>query len=58
LTTSAKEVMQVIDVVNTWQDHFAHVGICLEDIDSLALRIDGAFLRGQCVYFDIATYKI
>jgi serine/threonine-protein kinase HipA len=40
---AAKEVVQVIDVVNTCQIHFAQVGVCREDIDSLALRIDGDF---------------
>jgi len=50
--------MCVIELVKTWQDHFAQVGVCQEDIDSLALRIDGAFLLGQPICFDIATYQI
>jgi serine/threonine-protein kinase HipA len=55
---AAKEVMLVIEVVNTWQDHFAQVGVCQEDIRSLALRIDGAFLLSQPTSFDIATHQI
>jgi hypothetical protein len=31
---AAAAVMKVIDVVNTWQEHFARVGVCQEDIDS------------------------
>jgi hypothetical protein len=44
--------------VNTWQTLVAQVGVCHEDIDSLALRIDGDFLIGQR-QFDktIAQYK-
>jgi serine/threonine-protein kinase HipA len=38
---AAYGVIRVIEVVNTWQTHFAKVGECQEDIDSLALRIDG-----------------
>jgi hypothetical protein len=33
--------------VDSWQQHFAQVGVCEEDIESLALRIDGAGLWGQ-----------
>jgi serine/threonine-protein kinase HipA len=55
---AAEEVTRVIQVVNTWQDHFAQVGVCQEDIDSLALRIDGEFLLDQRTSFDIATYRI
>jgi serine/threonine-protein kinase HipA len=40
-------VKQVIEVVNTWQTHFAEVGVSQEDIESLALRIDGEGLLGQ-----------
>jgi serine/threonine-protein kinase HipA len=55
---AAEEVMRVIQVVNNWQTHFAKVGVCQEDIDSLALRIDGEFLQSQRSSFDIATYQI
>lgn len=50
--------MRVIDVVNAWQTHFAQVGVCQEDVDSLALRIDGDFLLGQRQFGKtIAQYK-
>ena len=51
-------IIRVIEVVNTWQTHFAKVGVCKEDIDSLALRIDGEHLLDQRSSFDIATYQI
>jgi serine/threonine-protein kinase HipA len=55
---AANDVMRVIEVVNTWQTHFAQVGVCQEDIDSLALRIDGDFLLGQRQFGKtIAQYK-
>jgi serine/threonine-protein kinase HipA len=34
-------------VVDTWQQHFVQVGVSEEDIESLALRIDGEWLLGQ-----------
>lgn len=55
---AVNEVMRVIEVVSTWQTHFAQVGVCQEDIDSLALRIDGDFLLGQRQFGKtIAQYK-
>lgn len=42
-----EEVLRVVQVVNTWQQHFAQVGVCEEDIESLALRIDGDDFRWQ-----------
>jgi len=50
--------MLVIEVVNTWQGHFAVVGVFQEGIDNLALRIDGAFLHGLRSNFDIASHQI
>jgi len=55
---SGPEVMLVIEVVNTWQGHFAVVGVFQEGIDNLALRIDGAFLHGLRSNFDIASHQI
>jgi hypothetical protein len=40
-------VKDVIEVVNTWQEHFAKLRVCQEDIESLALRIYGAVLIEQ-----------
>ena len=37
----------MVKVVDTWQQHFAEVGVCEEDIESLAMRIDGKGLFGQ-----------
>ena len=41
LAEAEEEVARVIKVVDTWQQHFAQVGVSEEDIESLALRIDG-----------------
>ena len=41
LAEAEAEVTRVIKVVDTWQQHFAQVGVSEEDIESLALRIDG-----------------
>lgn len=53
-----QEVLRVIEVVNTWQHHFAQVGVSLEDIDSLALRIDGEFLLAQRTAFVAGCTKL
>jgi serine/threonine-protein kinase HipA len=47
LAEAEREVLKVVKVVNTWQQHFAAVGVSEEDIESLALRIDGEGLLGQ-----------
>jgi serine/threonine-protein kinase HipA len=49
---AAAEVAVVIDVVNTWREHFGHVGVSERDIESLAERIDGAELLTQRKDFD------
>ena len=41
LAEAEAEVTRVIKVVNTWQQHFEAVWVSEEDIESLALRIDG-----------------
>jgi serine/threonine-protein kinase HipA len=54
---AAAEVATVIDVVNTWQEHFAHAGVSERDIESLAERIDGEELLSQRVGFDPARFQ-
>ena len=49
---AAAEVAAVIDVVNSWQKHFAHAGVSQRDIESLAERIDGNELLTQRIGFD------
>lgn len=56
-TEAAAEVAGVIDVVNTWQTHFARVGVTEHDIESLAERIDGDELLSQRSSFDLAKFK-
>lgn len=53
---AAAEVAAVIDVVGTWRDHFAHVGVSERDTESLAERIDGAELLTQRRGFDTARF--
>lgn len=53
---AAAEVAAVIDVVNTWQAHFARAGVTPRDIDSLAERINGAELLAQRTGFKPATF--
>ena len=54
---AAAEVAVVIDVVDTWREHFAHAGVSARDIESLAERIDGEALLGQRVGFDQERFK-
>lgn len=56
-TEAAAEVATVIDVVNNWQEHFAHAGVTERDISNLAERIDGEELRKQRVSFDTAQFQ-
>ncbi len=53
---AAGEVAVVIEVVNTWQKHFAQAGVTTRDIDSLAERIDGEALLSQRIGFDPARF--
>lgn len=55
-TEAAAEVTAVIDVVNTWQAHFAQAGVSAPDIHSLAERIDGEALLSQRMGFDPTKY--
>lgn len=54
---AAAEVAAVIDVVNTWQAHFARAGVAERDIQSLAERINGAALLTQRRGFDPAHHR-
>ena len=54
---AAAEVAAVIDVVNTWQEHFARAGVTARDIASLALRIDSDPLLSQRNGFSPTSYQ-
>jgi serine/threonine-protein kinase HipA len=54
---AAAEVATVIDVVNTWQAHFARAGVTAHDIQSLTARIDGEDLLTQRTDFDQARFQ-
>jgi serine/threonine-protein kinase HipA len=54
---AAAEVVAVIDVVNTWQAHFAQIGVTQRDIESLAERIDGQQLLRQRSGFDPTRFQ-
>ncbi|MCY1214566.1 hypothetical protein D9M72_263830 [compost metagenome] len=54
---AAAEIASVIDVVNTWQEHFAQAGVTERDIESLAERIDGEELVTQRTRFDEARFQ-
>lgn len=56
-TEAAAEVVAVIAVVNTWQEHFAQAGVTGRDITSLAERLDGEELLSQRSGFDPARYQ-
>jgi serine/threonine-protein kinase HipA len=56
-TEAAAEVAAVIDVVNTWKEHFAQAGVTVRDIASLAERIDGDALLSQRGGFNPASYQ-
>ena len=55
---AAAEVAAVIDIVNTWQEHFAHAGVSERDIECLAERIDGDDLLNQRIDFDQARFQL
>jgi len=54
---AAAEVAAVIDVVNTWREHFARAGVTERDIKSLAERIDSEELLAQRTGFDQARFR-
>jgi serine/threonine-protein kinase HipA len=56
-TEAAAEIAAVIELVSTWQAHFAQVGVSARDIDSLAERIDGEHLLTQRTGFNPARFQ-
>lgn len=54
---AAAEVVTVIDVVNSWQEHFAQAGVTERDIASLAERINGQELLAQRTSFDPGKFQ-
>ncbi len=54
---AAAEVVAVIEVVNTWQEHFAQTGVTERDIESLAEFIDGEELLAQRTGFDPTRFQ-
>jgi serine/threonine-protein kinase HipA len=54
---AAAEVAGVINVVNTWQDHFAQAGVTDGDIQALAERIDNEELLLQRTGFDHTRFQ-
>lgn len=56
-TDAAQAVAQVIAVVNTWQAHFAQVGVADADIGHLAAFIDGNELLAQRQGFGPARFS-
>ena len=54
---AAAEVAAVIEVVNTWQTHFAQAGVTARDISNLAERLDGEALLSQRIGFDRARFQ-
>lgn len=55
---AAEQVVRVIAVVNTWQAHFAKVGVSAVDIEHLATFIDGDELLKQRSDFDPDQYLV
>lgn len=54
---AAAVVVQVIQVVDTWQTHFESVGVTPSDVISLAERIDGEELLHQRREFDPRLFQ-
>ena len=54
---AAAEVVAVIDVVNTWREHFVDAGVAERDIESLAERINGKELLTQRTDFDPTSFQ-
>lgn len=53
---AAAEVMAVIEVVDTWQAHFAQAGVSERDLQSLSERIDDDVLLSQRRSFDPSRF--
>jgi len=54
---AAAEIAAVIDVVNTWKEHFARAGVTGRDMESLAERIDGDSLLMQRTGFEPVRFQ-
>jgi serine/threonine-protein kinase HipA len=54
---AAAEIAAIIDVVTTWQPHFAQAGVSASDIKSLSERIDGDELLTQRSQFDATRFQ-
>jgi serine/threonine-protein kinase HipA len=54
---AAADVATVIDIVNTWKEHFTRSGVTARDIANLAERLDGEALLSQRIGFDPAAYQ-
>jgi serine/threonine-protein kinase HipA len=54
---AAVQVVQVIEVVNTWRAHFEAIGVSNSDLESLAERLDGDELLSQRQTFDASQYQ-
>ncbi len=55
---AANEIARIIQVVDTWKDHFAEQGVTAADIESLSEHVDGDALRSQRMDFKPATYAV
>lgn len=53
---AAVQVVQVIEVVNTWRAHFEAIGVSSSDLESLAEHLDGDELLSQRQTFDPGQY--
>ena len=53
---AARQVQEVIRVVDGWKEHFIACGVTLGDIQQLAQQIDGDELLGQRRAFDASRY--
>ncbi|MBP8821954.1 MAG: HipA domain-containing protein [Brachymonas sp.] len=54
---AAVQVVQVIEVVNTWREHFEAIGVSSSDLESLAEHLDGDELLSQRQAFDAGQYQ-
>lgn len=54
---AASEVEAVIEVVNTWKEHFKEAGVSDRDIEALAQTIDGPTLLTQRLDFSARSAK-
>ena len=53
---AAADVVQIIRTIDGWREHFTACGVKNADLESLAERIDGAFLLAQRRTFNATDY--